>query len=62
MKAKLKTVGFWITVASLFWGFQLMLTQHLVWAFQAPEEDLSHGWLVPVVAIGTIAASAWRPF
>ena len=51
MKAKMKTVGFWITVASLFWGFQLMLTQHLVWAFQAPEEDLSHGWLVPVVAL-----------
>lgn len=51
MKTKLKTAGFWLTIASLFWGFQLMLTQHAVWAFNAPEEDLSHGWLVPVVSI-----------
>ena len=51
MKTKLKTVGFWATLLSLGWGFRLMLTQHLVWAFNAPEEDLSHGWLVPVVSL-----------
>ena len=56
MKLKIKIVLFVATLLSLGWGFQLMLTEHALWAFAAPEEDLSYGYYVPLFSLYVV----WR--
>ena len=56
MRMKVKIALFGAVLLSLLWGFQLMLTQHALWAFSAPEEDLSYGYYVPLFSLYVV----WR--
>lgn len=40
-----------VALVALFAGFHAMMFSHLPGVFRAPEEDLSHGWLVPFFAL-----------
>ena len=40
-----------VALVALFAGFHAMTFSHLPGVFRAPEEDLSHGWLVPFFAL-----------
>ena len=51
MQNKLKLAFFALALASLLWGFWLMFSAHALWAFSAPEEDLSYGYFVPLFSL-----------
>ena len=50
-KTKAKLALFALALASLGWGFWLMFSAHALWAFSAPEEDLSYGYFVPLFSL-----------
>lgn len=51
MQEKLKHILFVLSLGLLILGFKAMLFEHIPWAFNAPEEDMSHGYLVPLVSL-----------
>lgn len=51
MLKNLKHVLFFLCLGLLVYGFKLMIFHHIPWAFEAPEEDMSHGYLVPLVSL-----------
>lgn len=47
---KLKVALFLFTMVMLVIGFNQMIFEHIPWAFNSPEEDMSFGWFVPLVS------------
>lgn len=52
----IRLVLFGVTMASLLWGYQLMLLDHAPAVFNGVMEDLSYGWYVPVFSLYVL----WR--
>ena len=40
-----------VSVAALFWGYQVMILHHAPDMFRSPEEDMSYGWYVPLFSL-----------
>lgn len=40
-----------VTVASVLWGFQALFLKHAPGVFNAPEEDMSFAWYVPLFSL-----------
>ena len=51
-----RTVLLALALASMAWGFRLMLFDHLPVVFQSDLEDLSYGWYVPLFSLYVL----WR--
>ena len=51
-----RTVLLALALASMAWGFRLMLFDHLPIVFQSDLEDLSYGWYVPLFSLYVL----WR--
>ena len=48
---RLRTALFATSLLAMLWGYQLMLTKHLVWVFTDPKEDMSYGWYIPLFSL-----------
>jgi exosortase len=68
MTACIRPIGFAAALVSMLWGFRALLFDHAPAVFSAPEEDLSHGCIVPLFSLyvlwesrARVRASAGRP-
>jgi len=51
-----RTALFGVSLLSLLWGYQLLLTDHAPTVFDSELEDLSYGWYIPVFSLYVV----WR--
>lgn len=40
-----------VTLASMVWGFHVLIFEHLPYIFSQPDEDMSYGWYVPIFSL-----------